>query len=179
MSLDHGDNRSKNQVYPLDELDVELLGGEEHVGAGVAVEHELALAVGAQRDEGEGGARPGVEDDTAVLDTVVAEDGLEHAAELVVPELADEGGLAAEARDSDGDVGRRAPRRLDEGGRLRQRHPRHRRHEVYQHLPETNHQLAPVRHCTPLLEQQRAHGRSGGERERERERDGLVWGIFW
>ena len=32
---------------------VDLGRGEQHVGAGVAVEQELALAVGAQRDEGE------------------------------------------------------------------------------------------------------------------------------
>ena len=137
-------------TYPLDELDVELVGGEEHVGAGVAVEHELALAVGAEGDEGERGARAGVEDDAAVVDAVVAEDGGEHAAELVVAELADEGGPAAEARDGDGDVGGRAPGRLEERRRLRQRDPRHGRHEVYQHLAETHHQLSPGRHCLRL-----------------------------
>jgi hypothetical protein len=63
------------------------------------------LAVGAQCDEGEGGARPGVEDDTAVVDTIVTEDDCEHAAELVVPELSNEGGPEAEARYSDSQVG--------------------------------------------------------------------------
>ena len=166
-------------THPLDELDVELGGGEEHVGAGVAVEHELALPVGAQGDEGERGARARVEDDAAVVDAVVAEDGREHAAELVVAELADEGGPAAEARDGDGDVGGRAPRGLEEGRRLRQRHPRHRRHEVYQHLAETHHQLPPGRHC-PWQFGPPTTQRTDAERERgEGEEGGRVWGIFW
>jgi hypothetical protein len=74
------------------------------------------LAVGAQCDEGEGGARPGVEDDTAVVDTIVTEDDCEHAAELVVPELSNEGGPEAEARYSDSQVGQCAPRCLTKVG---------------------------------------------------------------
>jgi hypothetical protein len=158
-------------TYPLDELDVELVGGEEHVSAGVAVEHELALPVGAQGDEGERGARAGVEDDAAVVDAVVAEDGGEHAAELVVAELADKGGPAAEARDRDGDVGGRAPGRLEEGRRLRQRDPRHGGHEVYQHLAETHHQLSPGRHCAsrlPPKQTQRTDAEVGERREQRR-----------
>lgn len=102
-----GDKEISGGAYPLDELDVELGVGEEHVGAGVAVEHELALPVGAEGDEGERGARPGVEHDPAVVDAVVAEDGREHPPELVVPQLADERGPAAEPRHRDGHVRRR------------------------------------------------------------------------
>jgi hypothetical protein len=54
--------------------------------AGVAIEHELTLAVGA----------------------IVAEDSSEHATELVIVELADEGDSATKARDHDSDVGGRA-----------------------------------------------------------------------
>ena len=35
-----------------EEIDVDVVGGEQHVRAGMAVEHELAFAVGAQRDKG-------------------------------------------------------------------------------------------------------------------------------
>jgi hypothetical protein len=188
LSADHGKARgspSKGQgglTYPPDEPDVELVGSEEHVGAGVAVEHELALAVGAQGDEGKRGARARVEDDAAAVDAVVAEDGGEHAAELVVAELANEGGPATEARDRDGDVGGRAPGRLEEGRRLGQRDPRHGRHEVYQHLAETHHQLSPGRHCCVAVAG-RTHGRQRWGRERGLEGrtggGGRVWGNFW
>ena len=53
----------------LDRPGVDLVRGEQHVGAGVAVEHELALAVRAQRDEGQGGARLGGEPQRADIDT--------------------------------------------------------------------------------------------------------------
>jgi hypothetical protein len=59
---------------------------------GVAIEHELVLVVGA----------------------VVTEYSSEHAIELVIAELADEGDPATKARDCDGDVGGRASHGLHE-----------------------------------------------------------------
>lgn len=147
--------RERERAYGSDELDVELVGAEEHVGAGVTVEHELALAVVAQSDKGEGGAGALVKVDAAAIDAVLFEDPGEHTAELVVSELSDEGSLPAEPGNGDRHVGRGPAGRLDEARRLRQRHPRHRRHEVYQHLPETDNQPAPrLRHS---IAQRRSH----------------------
>ena len=67
--------------------EIELGLGEQHVGAGVEVEHKLALAVLLEGDEGQGGARVLVEEAALRVDAVLLQNVHQHVPELVVAEL--------------------------------------------------------------------------------------------
>ena len=111
---------------------------EQHVGARVAVEHELALAIGAERHEGERGAGLGREPGRAAID---AGSGLglgQEMAERIAADLAHEGARRAEAGEADRDVGRRAAGRLLERRGFDQAGPADGRYEVDQQLAETD-----------------------------------------
>ena len=120
----------------LDRGPVDLLGHEEHVGAGVAVEHELALAVGAQRDEGQGGPRAGLEAQRADVDALVAEGIGEEVAEGVVAHLAHEGAFHPQAGEAHGDVGRGPARSPREGRRVDEAGAGDRGHEIDQEVTD-------------------------------------------
>lgn len=142
--------------YGSDEGEIEFLGLEEHIGAWISVEHEFALAVVAEGDEGQGRTSAFFEDNAVHSDSVLLQYSGEHVTELVVAELAYEGGAAAEPGHGDGDVGGSATGGHEESRRHRQGHAGHCWNEVYQHLAEAHDEaLARLgndvvgRHCVP------------------------------
>lgn len=85
-----GDERDGAVVEDLgapDQVQVQLGLGEQHVRARVPVEHELALPVVLQGDEGERCARVLVEEAAFRVDVVLLQDVHQHVPELVVAEL--------------------------------------------------------------------------------------------
>ena len=95
---------------------VDLVRREQHVGAGVAVEHELALAVAAQRDEGQRRAGLRREAQRADVDALAGQRVGQEMAERVVADLAHEGAADAQPGQAHGDVGGGPARRLLEAG---------------------------------------------------------------
>ena len=98
-------DRERRFTYRSDEIEVEFIGTEQHIGAMIPVKHKFPITVGLQRHERQGGSGSGIEVDPLISDAVFPQDPSQHVAELVVAELSDERGSSAEAGDGDGDVG--------------------------------------------------------------------------
>jgi len=120
----------------------ESLRREKHVGARVPIEHELPFTVRSESDECQGGSCSRVEESSLVGDAVLRQNSSEHEAELVVSEFSDEGGVASEPSDGNGDVRRGG----DDGTKSISILPKH--------------TTSPPLWCPPLLSRK-------GERERE------------
>lgn len=84
---DERDGAVVEDARAADQVQVELVGGQQHVGGRVAVEHELPLAVGLEGDEGESRARVLVVEAALRVDPVLLQDVHQHVPELVVAEL--------------------------------------------------------------------------------------------
>ncbi len=83
-----------------------LLGGQQHVGAGVAVEAYVFLAVGASGYEGEGGAGALGQAKVLHVHAGVVECSPQEFAERIPAHLADEAGADSKARKPYCDIGR-------------------------------------------------------------------------
>jgi hypothetical protein len=136
---DQADRAEVEDLRPPDGFEIDLVGAVAHVGAGVAVEHELAFAIGAQRDERQGGARLGVEADAGDVHTVLRQGLGQEVPEGIVTYLAQEAGAGAQFRQPDGDIGGRSAGRLLESRRFDQRDARDRGHKVDQQFAEGDH----------------------------------------
>ena len=111
-------NRAKAKKLGLgDEVVVEFVGAQEHIGAGVAVEHEFPLAIGSQGDKGEGGAGGGIVAHAANVYACFGDGVGEHVPKFVIAHFADKGGRLPQFGHPSGDVGGGAARRFLKGGR--------------------------------------------------------------
>ena len=94
----------------------------QHVGAGMAVEHEAALAIGAQRHERQRRPRRLAETQAAHIHPRLRQRIRQEMAEVVVADLAHETGAIPQTGHAHGHIGWRASGGLLEGGRLGKRH---------------------------------------------------------
>ncbi len=92
----HGDGTEVEGFRVPEEGGVDFAGCEHHVGSGIAVEGEVAVAVFVVVDEGQGGVLGGVEEDVACADAAFFECLPEVAAELVMADFGDHGGAESE-----------------------------------------------------------------------------------
>ena len=106
------------------------------VRAGVAVEDELGVVFGRQRDDRHGRARFAVQPDAARLDTFAAHHVDEVMPQGVVAYLADERGRDAKPLRRHRDVSRRAARLGIERADIRQPPPDLGRKHVYEEVAE-------------------------------------------
>ncbi len=118
---------------------VHRVGGEHHVRAGVAVEHELPLAVGAQGHERQCCPRLGREPQGADIDPGLGQGGGQEVAERVVAHHADEGAGHAQPGETHRDVGGRTAGGLHEGRRVGETRAGRRRDEVDQKIAHAHH----------------------------------------
>ena len=126
------------ELGAVERLDIHFPGVEQHVGAGVTVEHEFPFAVRSQRDERQRGARFGREDQRADVHAAFSQDVSQEVTKGVVADLAHEGAGNSKPRQANGHVAGCAARRFDEGRRIGQAGAGDGRDKINQQFAQTD-----------------------------------------
>ena len=127
---DEGDAAVMEGGAGVDDGELDIGRRHQHIGRGMTVEHEAAVAIGGVGDESQGGARFTREGQAGDVHSFGGQHVSQVAAKRIIADLTHKSGGIAQAGESGGDIGRGATGRFDESRSIADRHAHLQRHKV-------------------------------------------------